>query len=98
GGENFRRERHLAGVGRKHPLGDRHLARVQRPRAGAAQQKRVAELRLARRAVGKVAERTIEWLDAGGRTGIDHLGYSVVPEILLRSRARRNSATRFCWA
>ena len=87
--KNFFRESDLAGIGRKHSLGDRHLTRMQRPCAGAAKQKSVAELRLAGGAVGKVAERPKECLDAGGRAGIDHLGNCVVPEILLESRARR---------
>ena len=59
-----------------------------RPGAGAAQQEGVAKLRLACVGIGKIAERAVKRLDAGRRAGIDHLGQRVVPEILLKGRAR----------
>ena len=78
------------GVRREHALGDVDLRGVQRPGAEAALQEGVAELRLAGRAVGEVAERTVERLEAVGEAGIDHLADGVVPQILLEeARAAR---------
>ena len=62
---------------------------MQRPGADAAHQKRIAELRLAGGAVGEIAERAVERFDAGRGAGIDHFGDGVVPQILLKSGARR---------
>jgi hypothetical protein len=44
---------------------------MQRPGAGAAHQEGIAELRLASRQIGKVAERAVERLYACRRAGID---------------------------
>ena len=74
-------------IGREHRLGDRDLARMQRPGAGAAEQEGVAELRLAGGRVGEIAERSVERLDAVGGAGVDHPRDRIVPGILLGARA-----------
>ena len=58
---------------------------MQRPGAGAAHEEGVAELRLAGRRIGKIAERSVERLDAGRRAGVDHLGDGVMPQVLLEA-------------
>ena len=60
---------------------------MQRPGAQATHEERVAKLHLACGGVGKIPERSIERLDAGGGAGIDHFRNGVVPEILLERRA-----------
>ena len=47
GGEDFPGKGDLGRIGRKHPLGDRYLARMQRPCPGAAHEEGVTELDLA---------------------------------------------------
>src|SRR5260370_9116747 len=76
-------ESHRGRKGREQALGDRDLSRVQGPGAGAAQQKRIAELRLAGERIGEVAEWSVERLDAASRAGVHHLGNRLVPEVLL---------------
>src|SRR5438067_2337222 len=61
---------------------------MQRPRADASHQERVAKLRLARLWIGEIAERAVKRLDPRRRAGIDHLGQGVVPEILLEACTR----------
>jgi hypothetical protein len=56
--------------------------------------KAVAELRLAGGAVGEIAERAVERLDAGGGAGIDHFRDRVVPEVLLIGGARHRRCRR----
>src|SRR5262249_18615087 len=75
-------------IGREYALGDRHLAWMQRPCPDAAHQEGVAELRLAGLRVGEVAEWAVERFDARRGAGVDHLGQRVVPEVLLKRRAR----------
>ena len=60
---------------------------MQRPSPHAAVQERVAELALAGRPIGKVAEGSIERLDAVGGAGVDHPSQRVVPQVLLVERA-----------
>src|SRR4051794_31224438 len=60
---------------------------MERPRAHAAEQVRVTELVLAGDRVADVAERPVVRIDAVRRTGIDHPGDRVVPQVLLVRRA-----------
>src|SRR5689334_18116101 len=58
--EDALRELHLLRRRAEDLLRDRHLARMQRPRADAAEEERGAELVLAAERVGDVAERAVE--------------------------------------
>src|SRR5262252_8475218 len=60
---------------------------MQRPGAGAAQQKGIAKLCLASGRIGEIAERSVERFDAGGGASVNHLRSRVVPEILLKGGA-----------
>src|SRR3954453_17299318 len=80
---------HPGRAGREHLLRDVALNGVQRPRADAAQEERGAELGLAPGDVADVPERPVEGEDPGPRARIDHAPERVVPEVLLRARARR---------
>ena len=61
---------------------------MQAPCAGAAEQEGIAELLFAGIEIGNVAERTVEGIDPGHATGIDHAGDGVVPRVLLGRGAR----------
>src|SRR5580700_10253292 len=61
---------------------------MQRPGAGTAHEECVAELGFTGGAVGEIAERTVERLDAGSGAGVDHFRGGVMPKVLLVGGAR----------